>query len=60
MRCDCCDAELTDYESCLKHKETGTYLNTCLKCLDGLGIKYVGRKDLLTSKYIANYESYYE
>ena len=60
MRCDCCDRALTDFESTLRHKTSGEFLNTCLKCLDGLGIKYVGRTELLTSSYVANKEDDYE
>lgn len=33
MRCCCCDAPLSDYESTLKHSVTGKYLDMCLKCL---------------------------
>lgn len=54
MRCDCCDVILSDYEACIKHRDTGEYLNTCLKCLDGLSIPYIGRPDLLIG---FNYET---
>lgn len=46
MRCVCCNRNLNDYESTLRHAETGAFLDTCLKCLDGLGIPTVGRDDL--------------
>lgn len=46
MRCVCCNKALNDYESTLKHAETGAYLDICVKCLDGLNIPVVGRKDL--------------
>ena len=46
MRCDCCQKVLNDYETTLKHAITGEYLNTCTKCLKGLGIPTVGREDL--------------
>lgn len=46
MRCICCNRNLNDYESTIKSASTGEYLDTCLKCLDGLGIQYVGRADL--------------
>lgn len=42
MRCDCCDAILTPFEGTIKHSVTGEYLNTCLRCLDGLGIPWEG------------------
>lgn len=38
MRCYCCNCNLSDYESVLKHPETNEYLDTCLKCLDEIGI----------------------
>ena len=45
MRCDCCNKNLNDYESTLRHAVTGQYLNTCRKCLDGLGIPAMGNTD---------------
>ena len=38
MRCACCDKNLNDYESTLRHAITDAYLDTCRKCLKGLGI----------------------
>jgi hypothetical protein len=60
MRCDCCDRVLTDFEATLRHKKTGEFLNTCLKCLEGLDIKYTGRVELLTSKNTHLNEKYDE
>lgn len=45
-RCICCDKRLNDYELTAKHAETGEYLDTCMKCLSGLGIPIDGREDL--------------
>lgn len=45
-RCDCCNKKLNEYELTAKHAETGEYLNTCMKCLNGLGIPIDGRDDL--------------
>lgn len=45
MRCYCCNKNLNDYESTLKDT-SGKYLDTCNKCLKGLGIDKVGRDDL--------------
>lgn len=47
MRCDCCNAPLSDWESTLKHAKTGQFLNTCRVCLEDLGIPSKGRPDLL-------------
>jgi hypothetical protein len=33
MRCQCCNANLSDYESVLKHPDTLEYLDTCKRCL---------------------------
>lgn len=46
MRCDCCNKRLNDYEASLKSAEFEVYMNTCKRCLDGLGIETVGRDDL--------------
>lgn len=41
MRCYCCNRVLSDYESTLKSSKSGDYLDTCSKCLEGLGIETV-------------------
>jgi hypothetical protein len=41
MRCSCCDRNLSDYESTLKHPVTGDYLDICRKCLVDIPIKPV-------------------
>ncbi len=46
MRCYCCDRWLDDFESTRKDSETGEYMDTCNKCLKGLGIATVDRTDL--------------
>lgn len=33
MRCQCCNRNLSDYESVLKHPTTGDFLDICTKCL---------------------------
>ena len=38
MRCCCCNANLSDYESTLKSATTGQYLDMCRKCLKDLDI----------------------
>lgn len=47
MRCFCCDKILSDYERTLKNVQTGDYEDTCLKCLQGLNIKYRGNPNLI-------------
>lgn len=46
MRCDCCNRNLSDYEATLRHAVTNEFMNTCMKCLDGLEIPVRGRPDL--------------
>ena len=46
MRCECCDKILSDYEATLIIKSTGEYADTCLKCLEGLGIDIQGNNRL--------------
>lgn len=46
MRCSCCNKALSDYESTLKHAYRDEYIDTCLVCLEGSNIPFVGRKDL--------------
>lgn len=46
MHCDCCDKVLSDYECSIKHRTEGHYLNTCMSCLKGLGIPFIGNATL--------------
>ena len=51
MRCTCCDKRLSDYETTLKHAETGAYLDTCMECLSEIAqdvpMPVKARKDLV-------------
>ena len=38
MRCCSCNENLNDYESTLRSRSTGQYLDMCRKCLKGLNI----------------------
>jgi hypothetical protein len=57
MHCDCCDKLLTDYEASFKGKISGEYLNTCSKCLEGLGIAYTGN-NIFTDKEVNELDEY--
>jgi hypothetical protein len=57
MRCDCCDTNLSDYESTLRLVSTGDFANICLKCLEGLDIEVKGNQTLKRKKD-ANVEEY--
>lgn len=41
MRCVCCNRNLSDYESVLKHPVTMEYLDTCKICLRDIPINPV-------------------
>jgi len=61
MRCLCCNRLLNDYESTVRHSDTGEFLDTCMRCLDGLNIPYKGREDLNPfEEDDIDLESYYE
>ncbi len=53
MRCTACDKRLSDYETTLKHAETGQYLDLCMDCLSEIArqvpMPVKGRKDLIHS-----------
>jgi hypothetical protein len=53
MRCIACDKRLSDYETTLKHAETGHYLDLCMDCLSEIArqvpMPVKGRKDLIHS-----------
>ena len=38
MRCYCCDRNLSDYESTLRHPMTLEFLDICTKCLQDIPI----------------------
>lgn len=47
MRCQCCNRNLSDYESVLKHPETNAYLDICTKCLRDIPINPVAPENVL-------------
>ena len=53
MRCGCCNKRLSDYETTLKHAETGEYLDLCMDCLSEIAqdapMPVKARKDLVHS-----------
>lgn len=53
MRCECCDTTLTDEESRIRFSASGSFANTCRKCLDTMDVAYrlpkpVYEDDLIT------------
>ena len=58
MRCRCCDANLSDYESTLRSITTNEYLDTCQKCIREIGIKVIDRPDLRTTESITDEDIY--
>lgn len=52
MRCSCCNVNLSDYESTLRHPETLEFLDTCRKCLEDIPISPLeGRSSENTDYY---------
>lgn len=46
MRCQCCNNNLSDWESTARDPDTGLFRDMCKRCIKSSGIKVVGRKDL--------------
>lgn len=38
MRCQCCNKNLSDYESTLRHPNTNEFLDVCVVCLKDIPI----------------------
>lgn len=51
MRCYCCDKILTDYEATLRSASSDEFVDTCLKCLQGLNIVVKGNNRLKKQDY---------
>jgi hypothetical protein len=47
MRCYCCNKNLSDYESRLRHPVTNEFLDICRKCLPDTGINPVEPEDMV-------------
>ena len=47
MRCSCCNAQLSDYESTLRHAITKKFVELCSVCLKDTGIPLQVRNDLI-------------
>lgn len=54
MRCSCCNVPLTNYESSLKHSDTGAYIDTCTECL---GVIFEGASMPLAEDSLMLFES---
>ena len=59
MRCYCCNRNLSDYESTLKHPVTGEYLDTCSKCLQDIPIAPIEGKVAENTHYYDESEDEY-
>ena len=60
MRCYCCNRNLSDYESTLRHPETGEFLDTCRKCLSDIPIEPLEGKCPENSSYYDETEDEYD
>ena len=50
MKCYSCGKTLSDYESSLKGKLSGQYLDMCKPCINSAQIEYTGNSKLLVSE----------
>ena len=44
MRCQCCNRNLNNYESTLRHPESGMFLDICSRCLEDIPISPVSSR----------------
>ena len=58
MRCFSCDANLSDYESTLKSKVTGQYLDLCNTCINEAHIETNKYRDEETDRVEDNNETF--
>lgn len=58
MRCYCCNANLSDYESTLRHPETLEFLDTCKKCLVDIPISPLEGRSSENTDYFDEDESF--
>lgn len=56
MRCYCCNKNLSDAESVLKHPDTGEYLDMCRKCLQDIPIEPVESDKFLSDDTIDDFD----
>ena len=54
MRCQCCNALLSDYEATIRSTISGEYLDICKICLSYIPeIEYIDRPDLTNSTLLS-------
>ena len=56
MRCLCCNRNLTDYESTMRHPDTLEFIDICVKCLPDTTITPIVRSDLEPEEYDVDLE----
>lgn len=47
MRCQCCNKNLSDFESRLRHPVTNDFLDICSRCLPDTGITAIEPMDMV-------------
>ena len=62
MKCELCNANLSDFEATMRHAITKQFVNTCSQCLTAMGdvIPLQVRNDLLSENDIGNVDSLWE
>ena len=59
MKCELCNANLSDYEATMRHAITKQFVNTCSQCLSAMGdvIPLQVRNDLLSENDMNNVDT---
>ena len=62
MKCELCNANLSDFEATMRHAITKQFVNTCSQCLTAMGdvIPLQVRNDLLSDNDIGNVDSLWD
>ena len=62
MKCELCNANLSDFEATMRHAITKQFVNTCSPCLTAMGdvIPLQVRNDLLSDNDIGNVDSLWD
>ena len=62
MKCELCNANLSDFEATMRHAITKQFVNTCSQCLTAMGdvIPLQVRNDLLSENDMNNVDTLFD
>ena len=62
MKCEICNANLSDFEATMRHAITKQFVNTCSQCLTAMGdvIPLQVRNDLLSENDMNNVDTLFD